>query len=86
MCDTDYPLIPLTLNTIQKFNDACHGRTKVKDDICCLNCVCWPITFVLDIIFCPCCYAYYKYKKPHQPDGETKNIEKEPKIQKQQPI
>ncbi len=70
MCNSNYPLIPLTTKTIEKCNNACNGRTGIQDDICCFNCVFWPITFILDIVLCPCLYGYYKYQKTQNKEND----------------
>ena len=72
MCNSSYPIVPLTIKTIERCDSACNGTSGIHDDVCCLNCIFWPLTFVLDIVFCPCCYGYYKYKK-NQEKNETSN-------------
>lgn len=90
MCNSNYTLLPLTIKTIVLCDDACHGKTKVKDDICCLNCVLWPIAFVLDVVLCPCLYCYYKSKKNTETHDFSNNdiIEnvKSDEIKTEQPV
>jgi hypothetical protein len=85
MCNSSYPLVPLTIKTVERCNSACNGTSGIQDDVCCLNCIFWPLTFVLDIVFCPCFYGYYKYTK-HQENNQPNHNEKESKIKTTQPV
>ncbi len=84
MCNSQYPFVPLTIKTIERCNSACNGTSGIHDDVCCLNCIFWPITFVLDIVFCPCCYGYYKYQKHQENNQKSDNVIKVSKIQDEQ--
>jgi hypothetical protein len=63
MCNSGYDIVPLTIKAIESCDSACKGTSGTQDDVCCLNFICWPLTFALDIALCPCLYGYYKYNK-----------------------
>lgn len=87
MCKSNYPLVPLTIKTIVHCDDACNGRTGIKDDICCFNFICWPITVVLDLVLCPCLYGYYKYKKKIEASKNVQhNTQENNEIETEQPV
>ncbi len=62
---TPFVMMPVTSSAISAFSADCNNSFGSGKGACCsINCICWPITAVIDFISCPirCCIHVKKNK------------------------